>query len=213
MRLGGGRRASPPQACGFRSRSLNSVRHKYFGSQERGMPEPLVHFIIPFFVLVSVGVKPRRAAALAALAVLPDFDVLVHTHRTFSHSFVVLLALCVPVVALLRKLRPERLRDAELAALCLLSHPFLDMFCYYTAVLWPLLDKSVWICAEALVNLSSLHVSFQFDVKLLPTRLEPPNADVPVITSTGVGVALLLLLAAVTLRSLRARRAGGRLVR
>ncbi|HEX59764.1 MAG TPA: hypothetical protein ENF26_06430, partial [Methanomicrobia archaeon] len=54
-----------------------SVRHKYFESQEREMPEPLVHFIIPFFVLVSVGVKPKRAAALAALAILPDFDVLI----------------------------------------------------------------------------------------------------------------------------------------
>lgn len=186
-----------------------SVRHKYFESQEREMPEPLVHFIIPFFVLVSVGVKPKRAAALAALAILPDFDVLIHTHRTFSHSFIVLLALCVPVLLSLRKLRPEWLEDAELATLCLLSHPFLDMFCYYTAVLWPLFDKSIWIYAEAFVNLSSLHVSFQFDVKLLSTGLEPPNIDVPMITSTGVGVALLLL-AVMALCNLRARRAGGR---
>lgn len=56
------------------------------------MPEPLVHFIIPFFVLLSVGVKPKRAAALA---ILPDFDVFIHTHRTFSHSCVVLLSFCI----------------------------------------------------------------------------------------------------------------------
>ncbi|MDF2955088.1 MAG: hypothetical protein OD815_000704 [Candidatus Alkanophagales archaeon MCA70_species_2] len=59
------------------------------------MPEPLVHFIIPFFVLLSVGVKPKRAAALA---ILPDFDVFIHTHRTFSHSCVVLLSFCIQLL-------------------------------------------------------------------------------------------------------------------
>ena len=40
------------------------------------MPEPLIHFIVPFSVLIMCGMGVRKAAFFASLAILPDFDIL-----------------------------------------------------------------------------------------------------------------------------------------
>lgn len=40
------------------------------------MSEPLIHFIVPFSVLVMCGIWVKKSALLASFAILPDFDLL-----------------------------------------------------------------------------------------------------------------------------------------
>ena len=87
------------------------------------MPEPLIHFIVPFSVLVMCGMGVRKAAFFASLAILPDFDVLFHIHRSFSHSVFFILLLCAPVIIIAAAKHSKMTRDAIIATLVILSHP------------------------------------------------------------------------------------------
>lgn len=105
-------------------------------------------------VLASGQSRRRMLAYGAALATLPDLDVLVlgHLdpveqfirHRSFSHSLFVLSALSVPLAWLLRRLDRQlqtvAMKRWLLAVwLTLVTHPLLDAFTVYgTQLWWPL---------------------------------------------------------------------------
>lgn len=160
------------------------------------MPEPLVHFIIPFFLLIMSGLTVRKAALISLLAILPDFDVLFHIHRSFSHSVFFILMLSIPAIIITKKFYNERFSDSIIAALVLLSHPFMDTFTYFTPVLWPLFNKSVYILAELTTNMNDvldLNLKLNVYFESIVFR-QTANIDTPIFSSTGVAVSLVLLI-------------------
>jgi hypothetical protein len=165
------------------------------------MPEPLIHFIVPFSVLVMCGIGIKKSALFASLALLPDLDVLFHVHRSFSHSVVFILILGAAAIAISTAKHSKWVSDTLIATLVILSHLFMDLFTYFTPLFWPLYSKSIFIVIELMTNMdnvSKLHLVF--DLKLEPVVFyHTINMDSPIFTSTGVA-ATLVIVAGLVLR-------------
>ena len=156
------------------------------------MPEPLIHFAVPFASLSLIGVKPKLALIASIFAVLPDLDVLFYVHKSITHSIILLLLITITAYSFLKK------SYGELILLCSLgvaSHMILDLFSCYTPILWPLYDRSLWVSF-------GLNAHFGSPFKLIPslqiltepTSLEPfQSLDAEVITSEGIMVSMILL--------------------
>ena len=175
--------------------------------------EPLLHVVIPFVALVLLGVKPRKAAPLALLGVLPDLDALLLVHRSVSHSVVVQSLAWAPLLTFAYFIRPEYRRVTALGLLVLLSHPVVDVMGGSTPIFWPLMDTSLRL-------MLSLNGKVGEGVSLIP-RLEVQRTttvfkqvaslDYPLFTGEGLMVSLILLTP-VMLSLLRERHATGRLI-
>lgn len=159
------------------------------------MPEPLVHFIIPFFLLLVVGINIKRAALLSSLALLPDFDILFHIHRSFSHSIFFILLITIPVTVVIKKYYKEHFNDAIIATLVILSHLFMDSFDNYTPVLWPLFNESIRIVTELTINMNNVtDLNFNFNIDFKPIVFyQTKNMDAPIFSSMGFAVSVMLL--------------------
>ena len=163
------------------------------------MPELLIHFIIPFFLLSLYGYSIQKAAIFSSFAIIPDFDVFFHYHPAPLHSFVVLLSISVILLtSTYAYFRNDRwCCYIVLISAILLSHPFLDMFNSYIPVLYPLWHCSINIDCDLLVNINNLRdFSFNFAInKLAYTAPSPITTDfyAGIFTSSGVVVSLLLL--------------------
>jgi hypothetical protein len=156
--------------------------------------------------LTLVGVRFRKAFPLSLLALLPDFDVLFHVHRSFSHSIIVYLILFILASPFIWKFKSYR--PVLLAFLILASHPILDMFEGYTPILWPLYKQSLWISAESIVHVGSLpNLSFGLEVFAKPTVFTYAESfDAPLFTSEGLIISTLLFIA-VIMGNVRLRKA------
>ncbi len=160
------------------------------------MPEPLLHFMIPFFVLVMYGVSMRKAAFFSLLATLPDADVLFHVHRSMSHSLVFILVICIPVIIVTYKFYGTWFIDSIIATLAILSHPFMDLFTYYTPLFWPLFNKSIYVVAELTTNMNDvLDLHPNLNVFFEPILFyQTADIDAVIVSSQGVAVSLVLLI-------------------
>jgi membrane-bound metal-dependent hydrolase YbcI (DUF457 family) len=167
--------------------------------------EPLIHFVVPFAVLMLAGVEAGKALPISFLAVLPDLDALFLVHRSPSHSLVVVLTVMVPLMLLTYRFKPRFYGYAFLGLLAVVSHLALDVFCGYTPLLWPLYGRSVWIDMEFMVNIGG-SVGFSPSVNALtePTTFEQFHSfDAPLFTGEGL-ILSMVLLAPVLLRVCRA---------
>ena len=160
------------------------------------MPEPLIHFIVPFSVLVMCGIGIKKSAFFASFAILPDLDVLFHVHRSFSHSMFFILLFCAPVIIITAARHSKRVYDAAIVTLVILSHPFMDLFTYFTPIFWPLYNNSIYIIAEMMTNMNNVsQVHLLFDIKLEPVVFYPTiNMDAPIFTSVGVATTVVILV-------------------
>jgi hypothetical protein len=60
-------------------------------------------------------------------------------------------------------------RDAIIVTLVLLSHPFMDLFTYFTPIFWPLYNNSIYIVVEMTTNMDNVsQVHLLFDILLEP---------------------------------------------
>ena len=160
------------------------------------MPELALHFSV-VFALVAPRLGVRRALFLSSIALLPDLDVLFHVHRSMSHSILVLLLVSIPISIAIYKLRPKDFNFALFGLLALLSHPLLDCFQTYTPILYPLLNRSLWIKVDGNVLLSPGRLSPQIsaNVRDVPTIFKPFKAmDAPIFTSDGFLISSLLVV-------------------
>ena len=155
-----------------------------------------MHFIVPFSILIMCGIGIKKSALFASFAILPDLDVLFHVHRSFSHSIFFILLLCAPAIIITAARHSKRTRDAIIATLVILSHPFMDLFTYFTPIFWPLYNKSIYIITEMTTNMdnvSQLHLLF--DIKLEPVVFyHTVSMDAPIFTSQGAAVTLVILV-------------------
>ena len=159
------------------------------------MPEQLIHFIIPLFLLIMLGLSLKKSVLISSLAVTPDLDVIFGIHRSFSHSVIFILALSIAIILVLNYLKIGNNSERLLAILVLLSHPFLDMFGGYTPVLWPIFDKSIYVFTELTTNMKSvLDLNLIFKLNLEKTILyKITGGDGPIFTSQGFSITLVLL--------------------
>jgi hypothetical protein len=159
------------------------------------MPEPLVHFIVPFSVLIMCGMGIKKSAFIASLAIVPDVDVLFHVHRSVSHSVFFILLLCAPVIVITAATYAKHTTDTVIASLVILSHPFMDSFTYFTPLFWPLYNNAVYIIAEMTTNMDNVsQVHLLLDLKLEPVVFyHTISMDAPIFTSEGVAASLVIL--------------------
>ena len=159
------------------------------------MPEPLIHFIIPLFLLIMLGISLKKSVLISSLAIVPDLDVIFHVHRSISHSVIFILALSTIVILILNYLKIGNKSEKLLIMLVLLSHPFLDMFGGFTPILWPIFDKSIYIFTELTTNMNNvLDLNLIFKINFEKTVFyKITGGDGPIFTSQGFGIALVLL--------------------
>lgn len=156
--------------------------------------EPLIHFIVPFIALTLAGVKFRKALPVSLLALLPDLDVLFLVHRSFSHSFLVVLSVIAPLMLLSFRFKPRFYNVAFLAFMSVSSHLVLDLFTGYTPILWPVYNYSALVQAEVLAHIGS-SPRFSVNAKLLtrPTVFKSYQ-DFDAVLFNGKSLILLVVL-------------------
>jgi hypothetical protein len=159
------------------------------------MPEPLIHFIIPFFLLIMFGLSIKKAALISSLAVLPDLDVLFHVHRSMSHSAFFILLFSFPLIIITRKFYSKGLSDMIIATLVVLSHPFMDLFTGYTPIFWPIFNKSIYVVSELRTNMNNvLDLNLKMNVYFESvTFRQTTDVDAHIFSSIGVAISLVLL--------------------
>jgi len=160
------------------------------------MPEPLIHFIIPLFLLIMLGFNLKKSVLISSLAIIPDLDVIFHVHRSISHSIIFILALTIPIILILNYLKIGKKSEMMIGVLVILSHPFMDMFGGYTPILWPLFDKSIYIFTQLTTNMNNvLDLNLIFKVNFDKTIFyKITGGDGPIFTSQGFGITLVLLI-------------------
>jgi len=156
--------------------------------------EPLLHFAVPFAALRAADLDTRKAAFVSVIALTPDLDVLFHVHRSPAHSAIILAVATIPLLLLTRRHRALRTL-VMLGALGILMHLILDLFQYYIPILWPLSGQSFWISGGlALYTDDGMFVTSSIRLLTEPTSLDPfTSFNEPVLTSTGLGISIILL--------------------
>ena len=160
------------------------------------MPEPAIHFSV-IFALSAPRLGVKRALILSAIALLPDLDALFHLHRSMSHSLILLSLSWLLVLTVIYSIKRVYFRFGILCFLVLLSHPIMDCFQNYTPILYPMLDRSLWVRFDGSLLISSEGLSPQFSVSLVdtPTFFKPfQYFDAPIFTSEGFFLSLLLII-------------------
>ncbi len=158
------------------------------------MPELLLHFSIPFALAAPIlGLK--RAILIGFIAVLPDLDVLIHLHRSFTHS-IILLSLISTVFIFIAWKSGRGLSLATACCLSLLSHPLLDLFHSVTPIFYPFSEYSyhVSVRMNALISEKIIpKVSAAVDLeKTEMGRFQ--YLDAPIFTDVGLIASLMLVM-------------------
>ncbi|MEM3546204.1 MAG: glycosyltransferase [Candidatus Bathyarchaeia archaeon] len=159
------------------------------------MPELALHFSV-VFALTAPRLGIKRALLLSLLALLPDLDVLMHVHRSMSHSILMLALVYVPVLVAVYKLKPRFSGLALLGLFALIGHLVMDCFQTYTPLLYPMLDRSLWLKVDGGLQVSpaGLKPQVSAEVKGTPTVFKYfTTMDAPVFTSEGFLISLLLV--------------------
>jgi membrane-bound metal-dependent hydrolase YbcI (DUF457 family) len=157
--------------------------------------EPLLHVVVPFAALILLGIKPRVAAPIAMLGMLPDLDALLLTHRSLSHSVIILSLAYAPVLAVTWFLRPQWRGYVVIGLLVLILHPVTDMMGGYTPVLWPILNDSIRLNLSLNGRISEgVTISPTMSVQSIPTVFQSVTSlDYPLFTGEGFMISLILL--------------------
>lgn len=158
--------------------------------------EPLIHFAIPFFLLVIFGVSKKKAAFASFFALLPDLDYFFGVHRSATHSLLILIVISLIALIFVRKRAGDKLGLAVICSIALFSHPFLDLFNDYTPILWPLLDRTVFIKIDASILSGFGSLSMNLNAGVLTSPLTFPNAVVSESILSGEGLILAIVLIA-----------------
>jgi dolichol-phosphate mannosyltransferase len=158
--------------------------------------EPLIHFTVPFVMLVLLGLSPKKALPLALLALAPDFDVLFLVHRSLSHSIPVYAAVFLPPTIMAHVMK-RGMRTCVLAFSALASHTLLDTFSGATPLFWPVYRESLWIETDLTFHIgSSINLIPTLALATEPTTFQALKSfDAPLLTGEGLVISLTLLTA------------------
>jgi dolichol-phosphate mannosyltransferase len=159
------------------------------------MPDVLTHFALPF-ALTAPFLGLKRAFLIGLIALLPDLDVLVHVHRSATHSIVLLLTFALPLAVLLAYKAPKLKAECLATVLSLISHPLLDMFQTYTPALYPLVENSIFVNVDAGVLMGeSLRPYLDVSVTTMPVDFSPfTSLDAVMVTGQSLPISIALIL-------------------
>ena len=141
-----------------------------------------MHFVVPFVSLRAVGVDLRKATFASLIALTPDLDVAFNTHKSPTHSVVVLGFVLLVFLALTWKRKTARAL-VLLAAFGVFSHLLLDLFQTSTPLFWPLMSQPVVLWPNPGFHMWS-EVLVWYPASWL---------DAPLLTAEGLGISLILL--------------------
>lgn len=161
------------------------------------MSELLLHYVVPLSILLICGLTVKRSLLLAVFGIVPDLDVFFHAHRTVTHSAVIILLVCIPIIIFISRKYSNSINNALIATGILISHIFMDLFTGCTPIFYPIYDKYIWIVFELTTNLDSLSIiNLTFDINFTPDILYAPyGMNAPIFTSQGFAVSVLILIA------------------
>jgi membrane-bound metal-dependent hydrolase YbcI (DUF457 family) len=153
------------------------------------MPEPLIHFFVPFIMLAFYGFEFQEASAIAIFGILPDVDVLFGLHRGLTHSIIVLFLVSLPFIVLIAYRYRGYFNMALLSMAALISHPLLDTMTSHTPILWPLLSENIRFFMQINVNPVG-NPLFMWDIGFdrvpISNILGLPYENVPILTELGL---------------------------
>jgi dolichol-phosphate mannosyltransferase len=157
------------------------------------LPELLLHFAVPFALAAPIlGLK--RALIVGVAALLPDLDVFMYLHRSFTHSIVFLSIFAIPLIFASLKLG-RGFRTVLACSLSLFSHPLLDLFNSPTPLFYPIsthhyhvsLSMSVLFSDRIIPHFSSSIVVEEAGFKSFH------SFDAPIFTDIGFIASLILI--------------------
>lgn len=163
------------------------------------MPEPIIHFVIPF-TAVMVLKRDYKLGILAGLfGLLPDFDVIIKIHRSMTHSLVLQLIFVVAIAGILYFFKIRNLSFVFFVLLfSLFSHSILDLFYDYTPILYPFIqdDILVYLYLDIYLTRDLLpKISFIFKINTRVTDFTPfTDFNASLVTGPGLIISIILLL-------------------
>jgi len=159
------------------------------------MPEPSIHVSVMFALLTHMGFDLPTSVALAAIALLPDLDVLVRTHRSVTHSLVAYLPV-VLVAMLLYSVAPGFSIILFGVWMSLSSHVLLDVIGGYCPALWPILKEDLMVSAGLQLEFGHSFVLEPFaKVSRRPLNMSPfEQLDASVVTGQGLLISAVLMV-------------------
>ncbi len=108
------------------------------------MPDPAVHYAVS--LLISTRVYNLRKSLLVALVgLLPDVDVVLGIHRSYTHTL--LIPLLIAVAGAVAQIRGQAkvARFLYVSSVLYLTHLVLDMFTGLGPFLWPISNLGLFI--------------------------------------------------------------------
>jgi len=165
------------------------------------LPDIVTHYLASYLV-ARAALRPRYAALIALIGLLPDIDVLVRVHKWVTHSIPIALLVAVLILVLVYYRFRRYLRFVAIALLIYVLHIALDLFTAPTPALWPL-HNSLWIRVEltGAVTVGGVSIAPEIEVVAKPADFTPREVvGGPVVTETG----LVLAIAVTTLTILEA---------
>ena len=153
-----------------------------------------MHFAVPF-TLTSPILGVRRALVVGLVALIPDVDALLYIHRSITHSLIFILAIAIPIVAVIILLKPKLASLAIASILSVLSHLILDFTQTYTPILYPLIQSSINLDIKGGVIIgSSINPYIKINVDMKPIDFTPfTSLDAPLFTSNGLALSIMLI--------------------
>ena len=156
------------------------------------MPDLLAHYAFSYLV-ARTAVRPRYAALVALIGLLPDIDALLGVHRWVTHSLVVALAVAAPVLLATYLVRRGYLGIALLAVALYSLHIVLDTLTSPTPILWPL-APSVWLRVEASCRISPGSLSMTAAVSAVTSPADFTRrayVEGPIVSEIGLVLAVV----------------------
>jgi membrane-bound metal-dependent hydrolase YbcI (DUF457 family) len=155
------------------------------------LPELLLHFAVPFALAAPIlGLK--RALIVGVAALLPDLDVFMYLHRSFTHSIVFLSIFAIPLI--FTSLKLGRSFGTVLAcSLSLFSHPFLDLFNSPTPFFYPVSNHHYHVSLSVLFS-NRIVTRVSSGISVEEMGFKPFHSfDAPIFTDIGFIASLILI--------------------
>ena len=155
--------------------------------------EPILHVLIPFIILYVLGVDPRKALIFGVIGVLPDLDFFFGSHRSLTHSIIVLGAAGVIAMLYVKNFKPDATKDVSYILFSLGSHLVFDVFTGASILFWPISAIPVNLSFALIVQMSNFSINPVFGA-MMPCEHQYDETTATLFTSRGVILALALIL-------------------
>lgn len=160
------------------------------------MPEPLLHFTLPF-LLARSRLSFRESILIGLAGLLPDLDSLIRIHRWATHSLVLSSIIFLGAYIIIH-FRYKRYKLFTLFLfLAIALHILMDLSQAYTPILYPLTEYSYWMNIEVNIRIGdNIEPTSNIWIKSIRGEFrEFEVLDAPLFTSVGLIISITIILA------------------